>query len=584
MDVLRLFKQLWPYLMRYKTRLFLGVLFIVIGNLIAIVNPQIVRQAIDYLKGPIESRQLFRFAGLIVLVTLAQGMFRFLMRRTVIVVSRLVEFDLRNELFAKLQTLSQTFFEKMPTGDLIARMTSDLNAIRSVLGPGIMYTINTTTTMVLVFVMMLRISTLLTLIALLPIPLLVLLVSYFSKQINKRYTAVQAQFAEISTKVQENLAGIRIIKSYVKEHSEWQDFNRINREYVNKSLHYVKVHAAFRPMMMLLVGMSVVLTLLIGGRLIINHTITLGQFVAFNLYLGMLVWPSIALGWVLGLFYQGVASIKRLNLIFDAQPDIYDASPNLAIKSLQGHVRFKLKEFRYPTSSTPALTNIFFETPAGKITAILGRTGAGKSTLIKLLARIYEAPPNAIFIDEQPLSKIPLKVLRQHIGYVPQETFLFSDTIANNIAFAKPEASQKEIEWAAKMAKIHEAIVEFPDGYQTMLGERGINLSGGQKQRLALARALLKQPTILLLDDALSAVDNVTEEEILQNLKRIMQGKTCFWVSHRISSIQHADLILVLDRGTIVERGTHHSLLALKGIYADLYEKQQLEELVTRAD
>ncbi|WP_456406056.1 ABC transporter ATP-binding protein [Caldithrix abyssi] len=584
MDVFRLFRQLWPYLMRYKLKLFLGLIFIVISNLIAIVNPQIVRQAIDYLKGDIQTMRLFQYAGLIILITLVQGVFRFLMRRTVIVVSRLVEFDLRNELFARLQSLSQNFFQRTPTGDLIARMTSDLNAIRSVMGPGIMYTINTATTMILVFVMMISISRLLTLIALLPIPLLVFLVSYFSRQINKRYSAVQAQFAEISTRVQENLAGIRIIKSYVKEKSELQDFNRINREYINKSLHYVKVHAAFRPMMMLLVGLSVVLTLLIGGRLIISGTITLGQFVAFNMYLGMLVWPSIALGWVLGLFYQGVASMKRLNLIFDARPDIVDAPDVKKVTRLHGAIRFERLNFSYANGSSEVLKDIDFQVEAGQVVALIGRTGSGKSTIIKLIARIYDAPDDSILIDDIPIKKIPLKTLREHIGYVPQETFLFSDTIRNNIAFARPDASLEEIEWAARMAEVHQSIVEFPDGYETLLGERGINLSGGQKQRLTLARALLKKPSILLLDDALSAVDNLTEERILQHLKQVMKNKTCFWVSHRISAIRHADLILVLDQGQIVERGTHESLLALGGLYADIFEKQQLEEFVTQVD
>ncbi len=584
MDVFRLFRQLWPYLMRYRLKLFLGLIFIVISNLIAIVNPQIVRQAIDYLKGDIQTMRLFQYAGLIVLITLVQGVFRFLMRRTVIVVSRLVEFDLRNELFARLQSLSQNFFQRTPTGDLIARMTSDLNAIRSVMGPGIMYTINTATTMILVFVMMISISRLLTLIALLPIPLLVFLVSYFSRQINKRYSAVQAQFAEISTRVQENLAGIRIIKSYVKEKSELQDFNRINREYINKSLHYVKVHAAFRPMMMLLVGLSVVLTLLIGGRLIISGTITLGQFVAFNMYLGMLVWPSIALGWVLGLFYQGVASMKRLNLIFDARPDIVDAPDVKKVTRLHGAIRFERLSFSYANGSSQVLKDIDFQVEAGQVVALIGRTGSGKSTIIKLIARIYDAPDDSILIDDIPIKKIPLKTLREHIGYVPQETFLFSDTIRNNIAFARPDASLEEIEWAARMAEVHQSIVEFPDGYDTLLGERGINLSGGQKQRLTLARALLKKPSILLLDDALSAVDNLTEERILQHLKQVMKNKTCFWVSHRISAIRHADLILVLDQGQIVERGTHESLLAVGGLYADIFEKQQLEEFVTQVD
>ena len=584
MDVFRLFRRLWPYLMRYKLRLTLGVIFIIIGNLMAIINPQIVRRAIDYLKQPIEINQLLKYAALIVLITLAQGIFRFLMRRTVIVVSRLIEFDMRNQLFAILQTLSQSFFQRTPTGDIMARMTSDLNAIRSVLGPGIMYTINTATTMILVFVMMINISPFLTLIALLPIPLLVFLVSYFSRQINKRYSAVQAQFAEISTKAQENLSGIRIIKSYVKELYEWQDFNRINQKYVQKSLHYVKIHAAFRPMMMLLVGVSIVLTLLIGGKLIINGVITLGQFVAFNLYLGMLIWPSIALGWVLGLFYQGVASMKRLDLIFTARPEIVDAPHIQTVKTLKGNISFRHLYFKYPHSDTIVLKDIDFNIEANNTVALIGRTGSGKSTLIKLIARIYNAPERSLFIDQLPIEQIPLKILREHLAYVPQETFLFSDTIRNNIAFARPDASQAEIEWAAEMAQIHQNIVEFPDGYDTLLGERGINLSGGQKQRITLARALLKKPEILLLDDALSAVDNVTEEQILRNLKKVMKNKTCCWVSHRISAIKHADLILVLDQGRIAERGTHNALLAAGGIYAELYEKQKLEEYVSKVE
>ncbi len=582
MDVIRLYQQLWPYLKQYRLKLILGTLFIITGNLIAIVNPQIVRRAIDYLNQQIEIKQLLKYAGLIILITIVQGIFRFLMRRTIIVVSRLIEFDMRNDLFAKLQILSPSFFQRTPTGDIMARMTSDLNAIRSVLGPGIMYTINTVTTMILVMVMMVKISYFLTLIALLPIPLLIFLVRYFSKQINKRYAQVQAQFAQISTKAQENLSGIRIIKSYVKEHYEWLDFNRINQKYVQKSLDYIKIQAAFRPTMMLLVGLSIVLTLLIGGKLIIARVITLGQFVAFNLYLGMLVWPSIALGWVLGLFYQGVASMKRLNLIFTAQPDIFDGPNIKPVTSLKGQISFRNLSFQYPNSDSIVLKDIHFSIPAGTVLALIGRTGAGKSTLIKLIARMYNPPQNTLFMDHIPIEQIPLKTLRAQIGYVPQETFLFSDTIRQNIAFTNPQASQNEIEWAAEMAQLHQTILEFPDGYDTMLGERGINLSGGQKQRLSLARALLKKPKILLLDDALSAVDNVTEEKILKNLRQIMKNKTCFWVSHRISSIRHADQILVLENGKIVEQGSHDFLLSLKGFYAQLYEKQKLEEYVTK--
>ncbi len=584
MNVIRLFRQLWPYLMNYKWRLSGGTLFIIISKLIAIINPQIVRQAIDYLKQDIQSGPLLRFAGLIVLITFVQGIFRFLMRRTVIVVSRLIEFDMRNELFEKLQTLSQTFYQKMPTGDIMSRMTSDLNAIRAVLGPGVMYTINTLTTMLFVFVMMVRISLHLTLIALIPIPILVFVVNYFSKQINKRYTEVQAQFANISTRVQENLSGIRIIKSYAREMAELGEFNRVNSDYVRKNLNYVRVQAAFRPVMMLIVGISIAFTLLIGGKLIILEQITLGQFVAFNLYLGMLVWPSIALGWVLGLFYQGVASIKRLNTILEAQPDITDGPNVLDVKELKGQIVCQNLNFSYPGSDVVVLKDIQFKVEAGTIVAIVGRTGSGKSTLIRLLARIYEPPEKSLFYDGLPLNQIPLRILRKHLGYVPQETFLFSDTIRNNIAFGRPDASFAEIEEAARMAQIHETILGFPDGYDTLLGERGINLSGGQKQRLTLARALLQNPRILLLDDALSAVDNETEEKILNNLRKVMLGKTCFWVSHRISSIRHADLILVFDQGRIVEQGTHHSLLKQGGLYAMFYEKQQLEKLVSQVE
>ncbi|NOX88519.1 MAG: ABC transporter ATP-binding protein [Calditrichaeota bacterium] len=584
MDVLKLFKRLLPYIRRYKWRLVWGFVFIVIGNSVGVLNPQVVRKAIDYLKQDVETSRLLFYSGLVVLISLVQGVFRFLMRRTVIVVSRLIENDMRNDLFKKLQNLSQAFYQQTPTGDIMARMTSDLNAIRSVLGPGMMYTVNTVTTMSFVFIMMIQISGYLTIIALLPIPLLVFVVNYFSKQINKRYTAVQAQFAAISTKTQENLSGIRIIKSYVKEWIELNDFNKINKEYIRRNLQYVKVQAAFRPIMMLIVGISIALILLVGGELIINGTITLGQFVAFNLYLGMLVWPSIALGWVLGLFYQGVASMKRLNLIFEAKEDIADRAHTKPVKTIKGDVEFNKLWFRYPGDQKTVLKDISLKIEAGTIIAVIGRTGAGKSTLIRLLARIYDAPENTLFIDGYSIRDIPLKVLWKHIGYVPQETFLFSDTIRNNLALGKPEASMDEVQWAARMAEIHESITEFPNGYDTVLGERGINLSGGQKQRLTLARAVLKKPRILLLDDALSAVDNETEEKILLNLKEIMKEKTCFWVSHRISSIKNADHIIVLDRGAIREQGTHEQLLSIGGLYADLYEKQQLEEFVSQVE
>ena len=549
-----------------------------------IITPQIVRRAIDYLKEDIQVKQLLIYAGGIIAVTLVLGVFRYLTRRTVIVVSRLIEYDMRNDLFAKLQSFSNIFYQQNSTGDIMARLTNDMNAVRSVLGPGLMYTVNTLTTFVFVLVMMVLISPFLTLLAMIPVPLLVIIVNYFNRQINKRYSAVQAQFSRISTKVQENLSGIRIVKSYVLEKNELDDFNRLNKEYIDKNMHYEKIHAAFRPVMMLIVGFGIALILLFGGRLIIREIITLGEFVAFNLYLAMLVWPSIALGWVMGIFYQGVASMNRLDFILQSPPDIADRPGISAAPAIKGRIEISNLTFTYPGQQEPALQDINLSVPAGHIVAIVGRTGSGKTTLMQILTRIYDPPDGTVFLDGRDIKDYPLHYLRQHIGYIPQETFLFSESIRENIAFGVPDIDQEKIEYSARMAQIHDSISEFPKGYDTILGERGINLSGGQKQRVAIARAIVKEPRLLLLDDALSAVDTVTEEAILNNLRQVMRNKTCFWVSHRISSIKDADYIIVLDQGRIVEEGVHEELLLINGIYADLFEKQQLEESLQLLD
>jgi len=491
---------------------------------------------------------------------------------------------MRNDLFAKLQSLSSAFYQKNNTGDIMARLTNDLNAVRSVLGPGVMYTVNTITTFIFVIIMMLTISPLLTLMAMIPVPVMAVVVNYFNRQINRSYSAVQAQFSTISTKVQENLAGIRIVKSYVLEKLELESFNLLNQDYIKKNMKYVKYNAAYRPSMMLIVGIGTAIILLFGGRMIINNVITLGEFVAFNLYLGMLVFPSIALGWVMGIFYQGIASMNRLDYILNAHEDIIDDPGEVKLKSIKGDITFKNLSFTYPGYDEKVLKNVDLFVPAGHIVAVVGKTGTGKSTLIQLLTRIFDPPDGTLFIDGVDIKKLPLKDLREQVGYIPQDTFLFSDTIRNNIAFGAADADQEKVERAAKMAQIHDSIIEFPGGYDTILGERGINLSGGQKQRMSIARAILKQPKILLLDDALSAVDTLTEEAILNDLRDIMKDKTCFWVSHRISSIQNADHIIVLDDGEIYEQGTHEELLLTGGIYADLYEKQQLEESLKFAE
>ncbi len=537
-----------------------------------------VRQAIDYLAKDIEVKQLLIYATYVVLIALGQGIFRFLMRQTVIVGSRMIENDFRNDLFAHLQLMSPRFFQNMATGDIMSRMTNDLNSVRAVLGPGIMYSINTIVTFIFVIWMMLTINPFLTMVGLLPIPFMAFLVYKFGMQIHKRFQKIQAQLSKISTKAQESFSGIRIIKSYVQEKFETEDFDRLNQEYVEKNMSFVRVYAAFHPMMMFIVGIGVILVLFIGGIQIVDEIITLGEFVAFTLYLGMLVWPSIALGWVVGIFQQGAASMERINVILNTPPDITDDLVEEEIDQINGGISLRELTFAYDEKSETVLKNLNLEVEAGSILAVVGRTGSGKSTLINLLTRTYDPPVNTILIDDIDIRRIPLATLRKSLGYIPQETFLFSDTIGENIRLGVGDLEQSLVEESAEVAQIHDSIIEFPDSYDTVLGERGINLSGGQKQRVSIARAIIKHPKILLLDDALSAVDTITEEKILDQLRDIMKGRTCIWVSHRISAIMHADKIIVLEKGEIIEEGTHDELLSLGGTYSELYEKQKLEE------
>jgi ATP-binding cassette subfamily B protein len=423
--------------------------------------------------------------------------------------------------------------------------------------------------------MMIYISPMLTGLALIPFPIMAILVNRFGKAINKRYEKIQAQLAAISTFVQENLSGVAIIRAFAREKHQMEEFYKLNDDYLHKNLSFARVFAAFHPSLMLIIGFAVLLVLLGGGKLVIDQTISIGELTAFMLYLGMLVWPSIALGWVIGLFQQGTASMKRIRNILDAVPDIKDGEVLLSPTDVQGKIEFRKLNFNY--EETPVLEDIDLMIEPKTTVGILGQTGTGKTTLVRLIPHLYPIEPGRLFIDDRDINEYQLSSLRQQIGYVTQETFLFSDTIYNNIAFARPDATQKAVIQAAEMAAIHEEILEFPDGYESYLGERGINLSGGQKQRVSIARAILADPKILILDDAFSALDTYTEEMILQNLKNLFPDKTVILISHRISTLQNTDHIIVLDEGRIAEEGKHQDLLQLDGLYAHIYQKQLLE-------
>jgi len=574
-QVIRILIYLKEYLLRYRSKFLWGIFFVLLTNIFKVINPRIVQKAIDLLQQSFQMAQIRNYALFIVLIAFAQGFFLFLMRRTIIVASREIENDLRNDLFWKLEELSASFYNQMPTGDIMSRATNDMNAVRSVLGPGIAYSVNTIMAFLFVIPMMIIISPMLTAMALIPFPVMAIIVNRFGKAINKRYEKIQAQLAAISSFVQENLSGIAIIRAFVREKHQTELFFDLNQDYLNKNLSFARVYAAFHPILMLIIGIAVVLVLLGGGKLVIDKTITIGELTAFMLYLGMLVWPSIALGWVIGLYQQGTASMKRIRLILDAEPDITDGPAGLQPSQVNGKIEYKNLNFGY--EETPILENVNLTIHPRTTLGILGQTGSGKTTLVRLIPHLYPIPSGQLFIDGQDINEYQLSSLRKQIGYVTQDTFLFSDTIHNNIAFAAPEVSREEVVRAAEIAAIHDEILEFPDGYDSYLGERGINLSGGQKQRVSIARAILANPKILILDDAFSALDTYTEENILQNLKKIFPDKTVILISHRISTLQNADHIVVLDQGKIIEEGSHEELLQQDGLYAHIHQKQLLE-------
>jgi len=573
--VLKNLRPLLPYVKRYRWGFVAGMICIFLTNGIQVLGPKVLGIASDALLGGITRRKLLLYAGLLLAIATAKGIFQFLTRWIMIGISRDIEFDLRNDLFARLESLSYSYYQRHRTGDIMARATNDLSAVRNLLGPAIMYSANTIVLMAGALAFMISISPRLTLYTFLPLPAASILIQYFGRRIHDRFERIQAMFSEISARAQENFTGARLIRAYVQEEAEIRAFEAENQEYIRRSLKLVRLMGMLWPTLEFMLGCAVVMVLWLGGREVLAGRMTVGQFVSFNAYMLQLTWPIIALGYVINLFQRGTASLGRLNEIMQEQPEIKD-TPGVGDREIAGEIEFRGLNFSY--NGRPVLKDVNLHIPAGSSLAIVGPTGSGKTTLVDLIPRIYDAEPGMVLIDGRPIRQYSIASLRRSIGFVPQETFLFSDRIRENIALGVDSATEKEIRASANAANIATDIESFPEGYETMVGERGITLSGGQKQRTAIARALIRNPRILILDDALSSVDTQTEDKILNQLRDVMRGRTTIFISHRVSTVRSADRIAVLHGGRIVEIGTHDELLALNGYYSDLYNKQLLEE------
>ena len=603
---LKSLRPLLPYLKRYRWGYVLGTVCVLLHNGIWVLFPLVIGKASDDLKSSADltasatRHKLLVYAGLLLAIAVTKGIFQFLTRWVVIGVSRDIEFDLRNDLFARLAGLSYSYYQRNRTGDIMARATNDLNAVRMLLGPAIMYSANTIVYTAGALAFMISINPKLTLLTFLPLPAVSIVIQAFGRRIHERFERIQAMFSDISARAQENFSGARLIRAYVQEEAEIKAFERENKEYIRRSLKLVRLMGMLWPTLELMLGCAVVLVLWLGGREVLTGQLTftritnliatypgitttlkldgsmsVGQFVSFSTYMMQLTWPIIALGWVINIFQRGTASLIRINEIMQEEPEIKDA-PNAQAREITGEIEFRNLTFSY--NGKPVLDDVNLRVPAGNSLAIVGPTGSGKTTLVNLIPRIYDADPGMVLIDGRPIREYSLESLRRSIGFVPQETFLFSDRIRENIALGVDSATESEIHDAADAANIAVDIEGFPESYETLVGERGITLSGGQKQRTAIARALIRNPRILILDDALSSVDTHTEDKILNHLRDVMTGRTTIFISHRVSTVRNADRIAVLHGGRIVEIGTHEELLSLNGYYSDLYNKQLLEE------
>lgn len=603
-------RPLYPYLWKYRRGLAWSTLSVLLMNGIWVLFPQVIGRAIDELTLRFSAHQvltqglwayfpeavrpvvlaadgtviqtihdrLLLYAELLLAIAFSKAIFQYLTRWVLIGISREIEFDLRNDLFTHLEGLSYSYYQRTRVGDIMARATNDLNAVRMLLGPAIMYSANTLVFSTAALAFMIAISPRLTLYAVLPFPLVSILIQYFGRRIHERFERIQAMFSDISARAQENFSGARIVRAYAQEEAEIASFEAANQEYIRRSLKLVRLMGMLWPTLEFMLGAAVVLVLWLGGREVVLGRITVGNFVAYITYVAMLTWPIIALGWVINIFQRGTASMGRINEILRERPEVTDeaVSDRGRRQPIQGELEFRNLSYAY--NGVPVLQDVSLRIPAGSSLAVVGPTGSGKSTLVSLIPRIYDAAAGTVLLDGLPLPEYPLEKLRRSIGFVPQETFLFSDTVRENIAFGAEHASDQDVRRAAEAASIAPEIEAFPEKYATMVGERGITLSGGQKQRTAIARALIRNPRILVLDDALSSVDTHTEDQILERLRELMTGRTTIFISHRVSTVRNADQIAVLHGGRIVELGTHEELIARNGYYTDLYNKQLLEE------
>ncbi len=576
-------QRLWRYIARYKALLAAGIVCVAVANLGQMIGPIVLRDGIDDLTSGVTQGKLLYYGGVFIAINLVAGFFIFLQRRLIPTAARNFEYDLANDFYAHLQKLPSEFYQTSRTGDLMSRATSDLAAVRMIVAGALLYAVNTLFGIALILPLMLSMNWRLTLLAFLPLPLVTLTTKIVSKSIHEESTRVQEHFGTVANRLQESLAGVRVIRAYVQEPAEMENFKRVNTELVRRNVRLIHLNSFFAPVVNFIIGIAVVAGVWYGGLLTLRGQLTIGQLFQFILYLEFLIYPMLQLGIIVNYFQRGMASMSRLHEVMSIEPVIAGGAESDEGTDIKGEIEFRHLYFTYPGNTEPALKDINLRVQPGQTVAFVGNVGSGKSTLVSLVPRLLEAQPGQLLIDGRPIHTIPLRTLRSNLGYVPQETFLFSDTIFANIAFGAPQADSREVEQSALEAGLAEDVEAFPNGYATSIGERGITLSGGQKQRTALARALIRQPRILIMDDSLSAVDTHTEAKILAHLRRVRFQRTNLIVSHRISTIKDADLIVVLDDGCIVEHGTHSELITRGGLYARLYEKQIFEQKLTAA-